>query len=103
MRAIEKSMHMKHNMRRHRYDGSLSKNISILLMITGCLMIAAPLTWVYVRKLKERRQNQGLMNRLQQYVDNSETADRSNFVADNYVEQIKDENVLNPKYLAGTQ
>ena len=104
MRALEKSMYLKHSMmRRHRPDGSLGKNVSILLMITGCLMIAAPLTWVYLRKLKERRQNQGLMNRLQQYVENTETGDRSNFVADNYAEQIKDENVLNPKYLSGSK
>ena len=71
-----------------------------MLMITGCLMIAVPITVVYVKKMKERAHAQGLMNRMQQYQNNTRQDDSKNFVAENYMEaDNKDENILNPRFL----
>ena len=45
---------------------------------------------------------QGMLNRMQQYSERTTTTndDQGNFVADQYIEQTKDENVLNPKFLS---
>merc|ERR1711893_487598 len=44
----------------------------------------------------------GMLNRMQQYSERTTTTndDQGNFVADQYIEQTKDENVLNPKFLS---
>ena len=63
-------------------------------------MIAVPITVVYVKKMKERAHTQGLMNRMQQYQNNTRQDDSKNFVAENYMEaDNKDENILNPRFL----
>ena len=86
-------------LRRRRFT-DISDRMSILLMISGCLMIAVPITVVYVKKMKERAQAQGLINRIQQYKNNIQPEDNKNFVAENYMEATKDENILNPKFLS---
>ena len=87
------------SVRRRRFT-DISDRMSILLMISGCLMIAVPITVVYVKKMKERAKNQGLINRIQQYKSNNQPEDDKNFVAENYMETTKDENILNPKFLS---
>jgi len=87
------------SVRRRRFT-DISDRMSILLMISGCLMIAVPITVVYVKKMKERAQTQGLINRIQQYKSNNQPEDDKNFVAENYMETMKDENILNPKFLS---
>ena len=78
----------------------ISDRMSLMLMITRCLMIAVPITVVYVKKMKERAHTQGLMNRMQQYQNNTRQDDSKNFVAENYMEaDNKDENILNPRFL----
>ena len=86
-------------MRHHRGDHvAMSGTVSLVLMLCGCMMIAGPLTLVYCSKLKQRRLQQGLANRINQYTTSTQDQDRNNFVAQEY-DQNKAENVLNPKFL----
>ena len=88
------------NQRARRGSLDMSETVSLVLIISGLMMIAGPLTLIYCNKMKQRRLQQGMINRLQQYsTDQNNAADQSNFVADNYMEQMKNENILNPKYL----
>merc|ERR1711868_88812 len=97
-KAVQQAIEQEGIKRRRLTD--ISDRMSILLMISGCLMIAVPITVVYVKKMKERAQTQGLINRIQQYKDNNQPEDDKNFVAENYMETMKDENILNPKFLS---
>merc|ERR1719394_782517 len=99
--TIEKAVHVQQaieeeGIKRRRLT-DISDRMSLMLMITGCLMIAVPITVVYVKKMKERAHAQGMMNRMQQYQNNTRQDDSKNFVAENYMEaDNKDENILNP-------
>jgi len=102
-KAVMKSIKLvSEEMQKKRLNKDLNKSVMIVLMITGLMMIAVPITVVYVKKIKERKFAQGMLNRMQQYSERTTTTndDQGNFVADQYIEQTKDENVLNPKFLS---
>ena len=86
------------NQRSRKGSLDMSETVSLVLMISGLMMIAGPLTLIYCNKLKQRRLQQGLANRITQYTTSTQEQDRNNFVAQEY-DQNKAENVLNPKFL----
>jgi len=70
----------------------MSREVSLCLLVTGLLMVAASLTFLYVKKIRETRRLKVLSNRLENYA----VGDQRNFVAE---QMEKSEHVLDPKFL----
>ena len=70
----------------------------IFYIISGCFGLAVCLTFIYLKKLKEKKELRDHLKRMTQY---SSDSDQNNFVAEKYMEEITKGNILDQNSFGG--